>query len=153
MERVCSFAEASKTLAGLRDSAMIRLMSDCLLRISEVVAVNVEDIDKVLTLRSSKTDQEGEGAALYVGVPTHKAIRKYCRAGDIEGGALVRRVRFQKHITPDRLSVNGARNAIRRWAAEARVEAFISGRSLRVGSAVSAGSHRVCRRRITPKRN
>ena len=30
MERVCSFAEASKTLAGLRDSAMIRLMSDCL---------------------------------------------------------------------------------------------------------------------------
>ena len=63
MERVCSFAEASKTLAGLRDSAMIRLMSDCLLRISEVVAVNVEDIDKVLTVRSSKTDQEGEGAA------------------------------------------------------------------------------------------
>ena len=47
MERVCSFAEASKTLAGLRDSAMIRLMSDCLLRISEVVAVNVGDIGKV----------------------------------------------------------------------------------------------------------
>ena len=40
---------------------MIRLMSDCLLRISEVVAVNVEDIGKVLTVRASKTDQEGEG--------------------------------------------------------------------------------------------
>ena len=44
MERVCSFAEASKTLAGLRDSALINLMSDCLLRISEVVAVNAGDI-------------------------------------------------------------------------------------------------------------
>ena len=137
MERVCSFAKASKTLAGLRDSAMIRLMSDCLLRISEVVAVNVEDIGKVLTVRSSKTDQEGEGTALYVGAPTHKAIRKYRKAAGIEEGALFRRVRWQKHITPDRLSVNGARNAIKRWAAEAGVEGFISGHSLRVGSAVS----------------
>ena len=49
----------------------------------------------------------------------------------------IRRVRFHKHITQDRLSVNGARNAIKRWAAEAGVEGFISGHSLRVGSAVS----------------
>ena len=137
MERVCSFAEASKTLAGLRDASMIRLMSDCLLRISEVVAVNVEDIGKVLTVRASKTDQEGEGAALYVGTPTHRVIRKYRKAAGIEEGALFRRVRWQKHITPDRLSVNGVRNAIKRWAAEAGVEGFISGHSLRVGSAVS----------------
>ena len=32
VERVCTFAESDKTIAGLRDSAMIRLMSDCLLR-------------------------------------------------------------------------------------------------------------------------
>ena len=51
MERVCAHADASKTLAGLRDSALIRLMSDCLLRISEAVAVNVQDIDKVLTVQ------------------------------------------------------------------------------------------------------
>ena len=41
VERIASFAEADKTIAGLRDSAMIRLMSDCLLRVSEVVAVDV----------------------------------------------------------------------------------------------------------------
>ena len=99
---------------------MIRLMSDCLLRISEVVAVNVEDIGKVLTVRSSKTDQEGEGTALYVGAPTHKAIRKYRKAAGIEEGALFRRVRWQKHITPDRLSVNGARNAIKRRGCRSR---------------------------------
>lgn len=137
IERVCSFAEASRTLAGFRDSALIRLMSDCLLRISEAVAVNVEDVDKVLTVHTSKTDQEGDGATLYVGTPTHKAIRKYRRAGGIEQGALFRRVRWHKHITPDRLSVNGARNAIKRWAGEAGIEGFISGHSLRVGSAVS----------------
>ena len=49
----------------------------------------------------------------------------------------IRRVRFHKHITQDRLSVNGARNAIKRWAAEAGAAGFISGHSLRVGSAVS----------------
>ena len=41
VERVCAFAEAGKSIAGYRDSAMIRLMSDCLLRVSEVVTVNV----------------------------------------------------------------------------------------------------------------
>ena len=46
-------------------------------------------------------------------------------------------MRWQKHITQDRLSVIGARNAIKRWAAEAGVEGFISGHSLRVGTAVS----------------
>ena len=35
VERVCAFAEMDKSIAGLRDSALIRLMSDCLLRVSE----------------------------------------------------------------------------------------------------------------------
>ena len=34
VERVCVYAETEGTLAGLRDAAIIRLMSDCLLRIS-----------------------------------------------------------------------------------------------------------------------
>ena len=41
VERVCAAAESSDTAAGTRDAAMISLMSDCLLRISEAVAVNV----------------------------------------------------------------------------------------------------------------
>ena len=43
VERVCIIAETKGTLAGLRDAAMIRLMSDCLLRVSEVVSINVDD--------------------------------------------------------------------------------------------------------------
>ena len=41
VERVCLLAEMEDSLSGLRDAEMIRLMSDCLLRISEVVAVDV----------------------------------------------------------------------------------------------------------------
>ena len=94
-------AEASRTLAGLRDSAMIRLMSDCLLRISEAVAVNIEDVkESTLAIHSSKTDQEGKGVALFVGEPTLKAIEKYRAEGGIDTGALFRRIRRGGHATP-----------------------------------------------------
>ena len=116
---------------------MIQLMSDCLLRISEVIAVNVEHVGKVLIVESSKTDQTGRGEQLYIGEHTRLTIRKYREAGNVESGALFRRARWHKHITPNRLSVNGARDAIKRWAEAAGVEGFISGHSLRVGSAVS----------------
>ena len=137
MLQVVSHAEASRTLAGLRDSAMIRLMSDCLLRISETVAVNIEDIGSTLTIHSSKTDQEGKGESLFIGEPTHKAINKYCDAGEIESGALFRRIRRGQHITSERLSVVSARRIIKKWANAAGIEGFISGHSLRVGTAVS----------------
>ena len=113
VERVCSFAEASKTLAGLRDSAMINLMSDCLLRISEVVAVNVGDIKgSTLKLKSSKTDQEGRSEALYICESTRRVIKRYLRKSEIERGALFRRVRYQQHLGKGRLSTKGARDAI-----------------------------------------
>ena len=74
-ERVCAFAESENTLMGLRDSAMIRLMSDCLLRVSEVVAVDVPDFEKqALIVRTSKTDQEGAATALYVTSETRDII-------------------------------------------------------------------------------
>ena len=138
VERVSSFAEAARTLAGLRDSALINLMSDCLLRISEVVAVNVGDIKgSTLRIKSSKTDQEGRGEALYICESTRRVIKRYLRKSGIERGALFRRVRYRQHLGKGRLTANGARDAIKRWSAEAGVEGFISGHSLRVGSAVS----------------
>lgn len=138
VQRVCAYAESSETLAGLRDSAMINLMSDCLLRVSEVVAVDAGDVNgNVLNLRHSKTDQEGEGVSLYICEPTREIIKHYSEEAGISEGALFRRVRFHQHIGKGRLSLTGARTAIKRWAAEAGVKGFISGHSLRVGSAVS----------------
>ena len=140
VERVCELAEADNTTTGLRDSALIRLMSDCLLRISEAVAVDIEDVDSVLTIHQSKAFPGGgrfPDATLYIGTPTREGIRRYCEAGGITAGPLFRRIRRGDHITGSRLSVVGARDAIKRRASAAGVEGFISGHSLRVGSAVS----------------
>ena len=138
VDRVCIYAETQGTLAGLRDAAMIRLMSDCLLRISEVVAVDVEDIKgKTLAVGSSKTDPEGRGEHLYICDQTRRVLKRYRKMGDISGGALFRRIRRGDHIHNERLTAHSARRIIKKRAADAGVEGFISGHSLRVGSAVS----------------
>lgn len=137
-ETVCALAYASGTLRGVRDASLIRLMSDCLLRISEAVAVNCGDLRKnALTVRGSKTDQVRKGATLYVGDYTIKTIEEYKARAGIEKGALFRRVVKGDNIHSARLSTCAARTAIKRWAKEAGVTGIISGHSLRVGSAVS----------------
>ncbi len=50
---------------------------------------------------------------------------------------MFRRIVRGDHIQESRLTVNGARNAIEQWAKVAGIEGFVSGHSLRVGSAVS----------------
>lgn len=138
VERVCIQAETDSTLAGLRDSAMIRLMSDCLLRISEVVAVNVGDLkQKTLTLKASKSDQEGRGQSLYVCDRTRNILAEYRERAGIHRGALFRQIRRGGHIQKNRLHEHSARRIIQKRATDAGVEGFISGHSLRVGSAMS----------------
>ena len=133
VERVSSFAEAARTLAGLRDSALINLMSDCLLRISEVVAVNVGDIKgSTLRIKSSKTDQEGRGEALYICESTRRVIKRYLRKSGIERGALFRRVRYRQHLGKGRLTANGARDAIKAvvWPKPAWKDSSVDTRSV-----------------------
>ena len=137
-ERVCAFAESENTITGLRDSALIRLMSDCLLRVSEVVAVHVLDFEKqALIVRTSKTDQEGASTALYVTSETQDIIKKYQKRAGITSGALFRRIRRGDHIQSERLTDFSARRIIQKRASDAGVEGFIAGHSLRVGSAVA----------------
>ncbi len=117
---------------------MIRFMSDCLLRVSEVVAVDVEHFKQnTLVVERSKTDQQGEGVALYVTNETRKAISQYREKAGITHGALFRPVRRGGHIQTGRLTDVSARHIIKKRAADAGVDGFISGHSLRVGSAVS----------------
>ena len=138
VERICIIAETEGTLAGLRDAAMIRLMSDCLLRIGEVVAVNVTDLkEKTLLVRSSKTDQEGTGESLYICKPTRKVLKRYSERAGITDGPLFRHIRRGDHIQPTRLHPHSARRIIQKRSRAAGVDGFISGHSLRVGSAVS----------------
>ena len=79
MKRVCILATIEGMLAGFRDAAMARLRSDCLLLISEVVAVNVTDFtETTITSRASKTDQEGASESLYIRETTRKVLKRYC---------------------------------------------------------------------------
>ena len=138
VERVCIFAETEGTVAGLRDSAMIRLMSDCLLRVSEVVAINCGDLKKnTLEVRTSKTDQEGIGESLYICDATREVLSRYRDAGGITRGAVFRQVRRGDNIQPHRLTDQSARRIIKKRADGAGITLFVSGHSLRVGSAVS----------------
>ena len=63
------------------DVALLAVMRDGLLRISEAAALRWRDIDfqpdgtALLTVASSKTDQEGEGAVLYLGHGAAEALR------------------------------------------------------------------------------
>ena len=107
VERVCVYAETENTLTGLRDAAMIRLMSDCLFRISEVVAVNIGDLkETTLMLRASKTDQEGAGEALYVCDATRKVLNQYRERADLTRGALFRHIRRGAHIQSNYFRIN-----------------------------------------------
>ena len=140
VEQICALAEAEGTVAGLRDSAMIRLMSDGLLRISEVVAVDVADVDSALRVHQSKTNPGTAGlpeVTLYIGEPTREAIRRYCEAGGITEGPLFRWIRRGDNIAKTRLTIDGVRKIIKRRARAAGIEGKISGHSLRIGSAVS----------------
>lgn len=123
VERICLLAEMENILSGLRDAAMIRLMSDCLLRISEVAAVNIEDFtDKTLIVRTSKTDPEGTGEPLYVCEKTRQVLKRYREQAGIDSGAVFRRIRCGGYIQPSRLNPHSARRIIKKRASDAGME-------------------------------
>lgn len=136
-------ANGGGKLAGLRDAAMIALASDALLRVSELLAVRVADIQPEadgsgrLAVHRSKTDQEGEGAILYIGPPAMQRVNAWREAGGVHDGPLFRRIRRGGKVQPDAITDRAARSIIRERAAAAGIEGRISGHSLRVGSAQS----------------
>lgn len=105
---------------GLRDAALIAVMSDGLLRVSEAAALAVGDVRRTrdgsgrLSVRRSKTDQGATGSVLYIGPPTMHRIRRWLSlCGNPDSGPLFRRVRRRGHIQPDRLTMQAIRAIIR----------------------------------------
>ena len=80
------------SVAGLRDAALLAVASDGLLRVSEVAALDVGDVQAEadgsgrLFVGASKTDQEGRGAVLYLGALTVSRVNAWlAAAAGIEG--------------------------------------------------------------------
>ena len=129
-------------LAGLRDAALIAVMSDCALRVSEASAIDVEDLARredgsaTLLIRRSKTDQEANGAVLYLGKSTMDRIDVWRVAAGVRHGPLFRRLTGRGTPTPHRLTPRSIRRAVARAAESVGIKGA-SGHSLRVGAAVS----------------
>ncbi len=137
-----AFAESDQSLHGLRDAALIAVASDGLLRVSEVAALDVADVARegeggLLTIRSSKTDQEGDGHVLYLGETTIRRTTAWTEAAGIASGPLFVRVRKNGLIGTKALSHGAIRQIIRTRCQAVGAEGRISGHSLRVGGAES----------------
>lgn len=148
VDRTVALAEKDGLLAGLRDAALILLGSDALLRVSELASLLVTDLlvqpdgSGTITIRHSKTDQEGRGHVRYLGKPTVEAVQRYLQAAGVKAGALFRAVNRGGAVR-ERIGVRSTRQIITRRAADAGIVGGISGHSLRVGavqSLVAAGA-------------
>ena len=138
-------AVAEGSTAGLRDAVLLRVMSDALLRPSEVAAIDAGDVSREadgsgrLVVARSKTDQEAEGAVAYLTPATMTVLGRWLEAA-AEGsyaGPLFRRVTRTGQVTGRAaLSTNAVRAIVRKRAAAVGVEGA-SGHSCRVGSAQS----------------
>ena len=146
VERICAVQEADDTLRGIRNSAILRVMSDGLLRISEVTELRISDLeDNTLRLRFSKTDQEGSGEHLYLCEDTRKIVTEWLKRSELTEGYLFRRMtprgdnlyRDKETGEPSKLTDDGVRRIIKSCAARVGLTEKVSGHSLRIGTTVS----------------
>ena len=139
-DRAAALAEGDGDLAGLRDAAIVAVASDALLRVSEIEALDIGDVnpaEQTVLIRRSKTDQEGEGAVQFLGEPTVARVRAWLAGAGLTEGPLFRPLFRSGRLREGRLTERSIRRIIIRRAREAGVEGRISGHSLRVGSAQS----------------
>jgi integrase len=114
-------------LADVRDRALLLTGFAGALRRSELVALDRHDIrftddGMVLRIRSSKADQEGEGADVGIARGSHpdtcpvRAMETWLRRADITYGAIFRRIRAGGRLD-ERLTGDGVWKILRRRAA------------------------------------
>jgi site-specific recombinase XerD len=151
-ERLKAMVAASPdTLAGKRDRALILLGFAGALRRSELVALDLADIEETdaglrVTIRQSKTDQDGEGATIAiargaVACPV-RALRAWLDAAGIEAGALFRSVNKAGAVASARLTDRSVANIVKAMAGSVGLDAgTFSGHSLRSGFLTSAASN------------
>jgi integrase len=140
-------------LAGVRDRALLLLGFSGAFRRSELVSLNFEDLKLsrdgfLVLLKSSKTDQEGEGlekAIPYGGNPITcpvRAIQDWIQAAQIKNGPLFSPINRHGQILARRLTGHAVALIIKRSCQIGKSESF-SGHSLRAGFVTSAAKKKV----------
>jgi site-specific recombinase XerD len=137
------------TPKGTRDRALLLLGFCGAFRRSELVGLDVEDLERVaeglvVTLRRSKTDQEGAGRK--VGIPYGngktcpvQALTAWLAAAHITEGPVFRPVDVWGNVAAERLSDHAVALVVKTYAAAiGRDAGTFAGHSLRAGFATAA---------------
>jgi Phage integrase family len=140
------------TPTGSRNRALLSVAYDTGLRASELVAIDVADIvealdpdARLLRIRRSKGDQDGEGATAYLSPRSVRALTAWLKIAEIEEGFVFRRVIVRRYAAkPRRPAINprdmsgraiwDPRKFVARAAIAARVEYHIGKERLHPGS-------------------
>lgn len=137
-------------LLGVRDRAILLLGFSGGFRRSELVALDVQDIEftsdgMVVTIKKSKTDQEGQGRR--VGIPFGSApmicpvrsMRAWLDAASITDGPVFRPVGRWGHVENARLNDRAVARMVKRYASAIGLDPQkVAGHSLRAGLATAA---------------
>jgi integrase/plasmid stabilization system protein ParE len=130
-------------LKGQRDRAILLLAFACASRQSEIAGLDVADLrfDRrglVVTIRRSKTDQEGEGRE--IGVPLvpkrglcAMAVREWLSAAGIVEGPVFRTFTLDRTLTANRIDPDDVARLVKRLTVAAGIESRFAGHSLRAG--------------------
>lgn len=140
-------------LTGLRDRALILVGFAAALRRSELVALDVADLERapdgiVIHVRRSKTDQDGAGQEIAVSrgakLKPCEALDAWLSAARITAGPVFRSVNKGGTVSAERLTDRSVADIVKRCAEAAGLDASLfSGHSLRAGfvtSALAAGA-------------
>jgi site-specific recombinase XerD len=144
-------ALAPDGLTGLRDRALLLVGFAGAFRRSELVTLDVADIEETETgmlarIRGSKTDQEHQGETIAisrgdVACPV-KALREWLQAAGIESGAIFRPIDKGGTVRTSRLTDRSVANIVKAYATAAGLDAAtFSGHSLRAGFLTSAAAN------------
>ena len=146
------------TPRGMRDMALLLIGFNGGFRRSELVALHVEDLDfrrqgLAITVKSSKTDQDGQGRQLGIlrknyFCPVH-AIYTWLDIARIKTGPVFRPIDRHGNIKPQALTDRSVANLIKKYALLAGLDPKdYSGHSLRSGLATQAAMNGVSERII-----
>jgi len=136
-------AVTGDTPRAVRDRALLAIGMAAALRRSELVALDLDDVALVpeglrLTIRRSKTDQQGEGAE--IAIPEGRRLQPkalllaWVALAGFDRGPLFRKLTPQGRITPKPMSDRGVAIVVQTRAAAAGYDpALFGGHSLRAG--------------------
>jgi site-specific recombinase XerD len=150
-DRIMAMAPvAGARLAGLRDRALLLIGFAGAFRRSELVALDIEDIEESreglrVTIRRGKTDQEGKGATIAIVRGTAacpvEAYRAWIEAAGISTGPVFRPIAKGERLQDARLTDRSVAKIVKAHAARAGLDpAGFSGHSLRSGFLTSAAA-------------